>query len=238
MASALAPSVPTRRQISRPGPTVTAIASTSAAERRPARSSASATVVASAASCASRATPGTTPPHSSCRAACEASASPRMAPSLRTTATPVSSQLVSMPSTVNGAPPAAGSGRVPATRNPESRVGPRSTALGSPTCARDAAALQQTTDPPRRQGAAARRGKAATPAVQASAESSTRDVGSRDICKKPDTCQHKAGYDLSPASSTGTSVSELAPTTHTHASARKPSAVPSHTKHQGLAPDE
>ena len=184
MASALAPSVPTRRQISRPGPTVTAIASTSAAERRPARSSASATVVASAASCASRATPGTTPPHSSCRAACEASASPRMAPSLRTTATPVSSQLVSMPSTVNGAPPAAGSGRVPATRNPESRVGPRSTALGSPTCARDAAALQQTTDPPRRQGAAARRGKAATPAVQASAESSTRDVGSRDIFAK------------------------------------------------------
>ena len=42
---------------------------------------------------ASRAIPGTTPPHSSWRAACEASASPRISPSLLTIATPVSSQL-------------------------------------------------------------------------------------------------------------------------------------------------
>ena len=48
--------------------------------------------------------PGTTPPQASCSSACEAMASPRIVPSLRTTATPVSSQLVSMPSTVKDSP--------------------------------------------------------------------------------------------------------------------------------------
>ena len=44
-----------------------------------------------------------TPPHSSCSSACDAIDSPRMVPSHRTTATPVSSHEVSIPSTVNEA---------------------------------------------------------------------------------------------------------------------------------------
>jgi len=45
---------------------------------------------------------GTTPPQGACSSACVARASPRTLPSLETTATPVSSQLDSMPSTSKG----------------------------------------------------------------------------------------------------------------------------------------
>ena len=131
-ASRLPSSAPTRRQISRPGPTVAAIASHSAADSIPARSSAVAIVRSSASTCASRARPGTTPPHSSWSLACEATHSPRMAPSERTTATPVSSQLVSIPSTVNGSASAPSSRR--GSGDPLRELAPpHATALGRPT---------------------------------------------------------------------------------------------------------
>mmetsp|Transcript_36515 Transcript_36515/g.90568 ORF Transcript_36515/g.90568 Transcript_36515/m.90568 type:complete len:211 (+) Transcript_36515:933-1565(+) len=91
-----------RRQISSPGPTVTPIASTSATLDSPAAAMASLTTRPTASMCASLASPGTTPPHSAWIASCLAMASPRMTPSLRTTAAAVSSQDVSMPRTMNG----------------------------------------------------------------------------------------------------------------------------------------
>mmetsp|Transcript_11777 Transcript_11777/g.24254 ORF Transcript_11777/g.24254 Transcript_11777/m.24254 type:complete len:282 (-) Transcript_11777:110-955(-) len=93
---------PTRKQISNPGPTVTPIASTSSAVFIPAFDSASAITSSIFSSWAFLAKPGTIPPHSSCISFCDASDSPRMTPSLRTIAAPVSSQLLSIPNTVNG----------------------------------------------------------------------------------------------------------------------------------------
>mmetsp|Transcript_10277 Transcript_10277/g.42494 ORF Transcript_10277/g.42494 Transcript_10277/m.42494 type:complete len:216 (-) Transcript_10277:162-809(-) len=91
-----AATTPTRRHMERPGPTVTATASSRDAST-PAFRSAVATTSSMAASCASRARFGTTPPHGAWMASCDVLASPRTRPSPVTTATPVSSHDVSMP---------------------------------------------------------------------------------------------------------------------------------------------
>eukprot|EP00966_Prymnesium_polylepis_P207649 4809839-Prymnesium_polylepis.2 len=115
----------------------------------PALLSALASIRSSASMCASRATPGTTPPHSSCSAACEPSASPRIVPSLRTMATPVSSQLVSIPSTVNGR--SVGSACTAGRRKDASDGAVLScTAFGLPTKLRSAILTSAKRAPPRR----------------------------------------------------------------------------------------
>ena len=101
---------------------------------------------------------------SSCSAACDASASPRMVPSLRTTATPVSSQLVSIPSAVNGL--SCGGSPDAAPGRPVVLPAPLD-ALGRPTCARDAGprddALQRRRrTPARMETASGRRSNAAS----------------------------------------------------------------------------
>lgn len=91
----------TRKHRLRPGPTVTATA-LSCCGATPARASASSTQLAMAASWASCASLGTTPPQGAWMSACVASASPSTRPQPLTTATPVSSQLLSMPRTSGG----------------------------------------------------------------------------------------------------------------------------------------
>jgi hypothetical protein len=97
---------PTSRHKLKPGPTVTATASSCAAEM-PACARAESTTRSIASLCAAWAMLGTTPPQGACSSACVARASPRTWPSLVSTATPVSSQLDSMPSTTKGLSPVA-----------------------------------------------------------------------------------------------------------------------------------
>ena len=96
-ARAFAAATPTSRAPARPGPLVTALASTSES-RMPAVSQARSMVGTIASRCAREATSGTTPPNRACSSTLEATASAsRVCP--RTMPTPVSSQEVSMPST-------------------------------------------------------------------------------------------------------------------------------------------
>src|SRR5215213_6159798 len=96
-ASALAAATPTSSAPARPGPLVTASASTSDS-RTPASRQARSTVGAIASRCARLATSGTTPPNRACSSTLLAMASAsRVSP--RTMPTPVSSHDVSIPST-------------------------------------------------------------------------------------------------------------------------------------------
>ena len=97
IASALAAATPTSSAPARPGPLVTAIASTSCS-RTPAVSQARSMVGTIASRCARLATSGTTPPNRACSSTLLATASAsRVWP--RTMPTPVSSHDVSMPRT-------------------------------------------------------------------------------------------------------------------------------------------
>src|SRR3954449_10307177 len=97
MANALAAATPTSNAQARPGPLVTAIASTSCSPM-PAVSHARSMVGTIASRCALLATSGTTPPNRACSSTLDAMASAsRVVP--RTMPTPVSSQEVSMPRT-------------------------------------------------------------------------------------------------------------------------------------------
>src|SRR3954467_3592756 len=97
MGNALAGATPTSNAPARPGPLVTAIASTSCSPM-PAVSHARSMVGTIASRCALLATSGTTPPNRACSSTLLATASARrVCP--RTMPTPVSSQEVSMPRT-------------------------------------------------------------------------------------------------------------------------------------------
>ncbi len=96
-ASAFAAPTPTMSAPASPGPAVTATASSSSSVT-PARSRASCSVGVIASRCARAATSGTTPPYRACSSMLEAITFASSVPP-RTMPTPVSSQLVSMPST-------------------------------------------------------------------------------------------------------------------------------------------
>lgn len=97
----------TRRHSESPGPMVTATAS-SWSGLTPAAWSAASTQPSMAAWCASCASLGTTPPQAAWMSACPARASPSTRPLVLTTATPVSSQLLSMPRMRAGRPRSGG----------------------------------------------------------------------------------------------------------------------------------
>src|SRR5215213_951922 len=98
-ASALAALMPTSSEPTRPGPTVQATASTSG-PWRPASTRASATTGVSSSTWARLATSGTTPPKRACRSTWLDTTEERTSVPSRTTAAAVSSQLVSIPSSV------------------------------------------------------------------------------------------------------------------------------------------
>ena len=106
-AKVLAVSTPTKSEVTSPGPTVTAIASTPLTRGArgviPAFSNASLATGKIFKTCALAATSGTTPPYFLCISICDATtldSTSTLSPLPRTTAAAVSSQLVSMPSII------------------------------------------------------------------------------------------------------------------------------------------